>query len=375
MAELYQRKGSPYWQAYLYGPGGQVRRTSTGERDRRKAQKVADQKERDFVVELDTQKKRESTITLIQAQARRWREVPVCARTKINHTNFRTALVGHFGDVALTDITTKGCLEYRGARLDEKSPLRVHLELRHLHMLMESATGWDVGIEFNPVINRVKKGLSFARKRKRWLTFEEYERLLAAVCRSKGMRLIMEIGVLTGLRAGEMWALNWQDIDFTRRLIMVRQEHAKTDVQREVPIPQQLLNTLLRTRASVRNNGPTDPVITTHHGKRYSTANSICSNFLVIVNRTGIKGVSIHVLRHTFASWQIQRGVQTLAVQALLGHSSESMTGRYAHPGDRYLQEVMGEFSTNSATHSNTKHSTLSSFFDTGTEETTQKKL
>jgi integrase len=44
----------------------------------------------------------------------------------------------------------------------------------------------------------------------------------------------------------------------------------------------------------------------------------------------GMQHVRIHDLRHTFASWFLQRGVDPLAVQAALGHSTLAMTSRYA---------------------------------------------
>jgi integrase len=132
-------------------------------------------------------------------------------------------------------------------------------------------------------------------------------------------------------------------------------------VQREILMSTQLYNTLSAQKECVRT-GPDDPVIVTCYGTRYASPDSISTNFWKLVKRIGLKGVSIHILRHTFASRQLQRGTPTLAVQALLGHSSESMTDRYAHPGDEYLMRVMGEFGTDPTTHSSTKHSTVSIF-------------
>ena len=52
-----------------------------------------------------------------------------------------------------------------------------------------------------------------------------------------------------------------------------------------------------------------------------------------------LRGSCFHTLRHTFASWSIQSGELTLAeVQQYLGHSSDSMTRRYAHLGDPTLK-------------------------------------
>ena len=48
--------------------------------------------------------------------------------------------------------------------------------------------------------------------------------------------------------------------------------------------------------------------------------------------RAGLKGVTFHTLRHTFASWLGQMsGVEALTIRDLLGHSSVTMTDRYMH--------------------------------------------
>ena len=44
-----------------------------------------------------------------------------------------------------------------------------------------------------------------------------------------------------------------------------------------------------------------------------------------------MKGYGFHSLRHTFASWLVQTGVDLYTVQKLMGHSTISMTERYAH--------------------------------------------
>jgi site-specific recombinase XerD len=57
----------------------------------------------------------------------------------------------------------------------------------------------------------------------------------------------------------------------------------------------------------------------------------ICSGFALACEKAGISDVTWHTLRHTFASPLVNRGVDIVTVKELLGHSSISVTMRYAH--------------------------------------------
>lgn len=66
--------------------------------------------------------------------------------------------------------------------------------------------------------------------------------------------------------------------------------------------------------------------------------------FIKALDRTGIKlpdGQATHVLRHTFASHFMMRGGNILALQRALGHSSLTMTMRYAHLSPDHMEEVV----------------------------------
>lgn len=60
-----------------------------------------------------------------------------------------------------------------------------------------------------------------------------------------------------------------------------------------------------------------------------------------ICDRTGVRRISWHVLRHTFASLLAARGVPLTIVQKFLGHSTISMTERYAHLAPSSLHDAM----------------------------------
>ena len=57
--------------------------------------------------------------------------------------------------------------------------------------------------------------------------------------------------------------------------------------------------------------------------------------------RAGLRQITWHVLRHTFASHLVMRGATMSAVQELLGHASIVMTMRYAHLGPQVVRETV----------------------------------
>ena len=57
--------------------------------------------------------------------------------------------------------------------------------------------------------------------------------------------------------------------------------------------------------------------------------------------RVGLEGVTFHTLRHTYASWLVEAGVDLYTVKELMGHSTLSMTERYAHVGNGMLQNAV----------------------------------
>lgn len=63
--------------------------------------------------------------------------------------------------------------------------------------------------------------------------------------------------------------------------------------------------------------------------------------FRKAVKKAGIQDFRIHDLRHTFASWLVSEGVELIKVRDLLGHSSITMTERYAHLMPNRLHEAV----------------------------------
>jgi integrase len=163
-----------------------------------------------------------------------------------------------------------------------------------------------------------------------FLSFEEAGRLLAAV--DPGWHCMVITAMKTGLRQGELIALQWQDIDLVGGLLRVRRSAVrgvigvpKSGKGREVPLGDEVLAAL---KAERHLRGPL--VFCTAEGRMF-TKNECKHPLWRGCKRASLRDIGWHVLRHTFASHLVMRGAAMKAVQELLGHATIEMTNRYSH--------------------------------------------
>ena len=179
------------------------------------------------------------------------------------------------------------------------------------------------------------------------LSSDEVVRFLEAVSSLKS-RAALTTAYAAGLRASEVAGLMIADIDSARGVIRVR--HGKGDKDRDVMLSAQLL-VILRTYWRLARprlylfpgrdeDRPINP--TTLHAACRSAAKA-----------AGLaKRVTLHTLRHSFATHLLENGADIRIIQALLGHANLSSTARYTQvashtiratpsPLDRLSLEVM----------------------------------
>ena len=125
-------------------------------------------------------------------------------------------------------------------------------------------------------------------------------------------RLEILCAAYTGLRRGELWALEWRDLD--RDVLVVRK--SKTGRPRLVPIVDRIRIPL---RAWVRLRKARPHPRTMHAAFQKARATLV---------RPGLR---FHDLRHSIASMLIQAGVPLYTVGEILGHTDKRTTARYAH--------------------------------------------
>lgn len=167
------------------------------------------------------------------------------------------------------------------------------------------------------------------------LTPEEVVRLLTAVDSMK-MRTALTTIYAAGLRVSEAVALAAADIDSTRMVIHVRQAKGRKD--RYVMLSEQLLGILRRYYKHARPThylfpGP-DPALPL-------TTRSVQRACRAAVDKTGIgKTVTVHTLRHSFATHLLEQGVDIRVIQDVLGHRQIMSTTRYARVALNLIRQI-----------------------------------
>jgi integrase len=158
-------------------------------------------------------------------------------------------------------------------------------------------------------------------------------------------RLAFALASYAGLRAGEVRALRWLDVDLVGMLLVVRLSRSKGEIstpksghEREVPIAEPLL-VLLRKAAKPKASHAL--VARTSHGKPWKE-NGLLQAFRRAQKKVGIEGFRFHDLRHFFVTELFRRGASAPAVQRLAGHLHLSTTEKYAHMVQSDLRATIG---------------------------------
>ncbi|TNE79154.1 MAG: site-specific tyrosine recombinase XerD [Bacteroidetes bacterium] len=182
------------------------------------------------------------------------------------------------------------------------------------------------------------------------LSFEEIERLIGAIDRSKPSgerdKAMLEVLYSCGLRVTELTELRISNIYFKEGFVRVI---GKGNKERLVPIGDSALKQLdiyihqVRVHMEVKPNF-SDHVFLNLRGtaiSRVSVFNLIKSLAIAIQLK---KTISPHTFRHSFATHLVEGGADLRAVQQMLGHESITTTEIYTHLDREYLKSVVNQF-------------------------------
>jgi integrase len=170
--------------------------------------------------------------------------------------------------------------------------------------------------------------------------FDEAKRLVAAA--EGEWRTMILVALRTGMRIGELLALRWEDVDLNAGRITVRRNVVwgyvgtpKSGKPREIPLSNDAL-AALKSHRHLRG-----PLVFCDDGGHMLTEGEVRHPLWRACKRAGLRQITWHVCRHTFASHLVMRGVPIKAVQELMGHSTILITMRYAHLAPEVSREAV----------------------------------
>lgn len=199
-----------------------------------------------------------------------------------------------------------------------------------LKRLYSLAKRWGLYEGVNPM-DRVEVP-KLDNHRTEYMRDEEVSRLLQTLetwpCRVSAV--FVKFTLLTGMRRGELFKLTWDDIDFERGMVTLREP--KGGKTQTIPVSPMALEVL----KSLEVNSPY-----VFPGKEGQQRTDFKGPWLRIRKAAGLPdNFRFHGLRHHFASTLVSAGYDLLVVQKLLTHKDSRTTQRYAHLSPGALKEA-----------------------------------
>ena len=268
-----------------------------------------------------------------------WMKANKRPRTVRTYTQCLKALGHSFNGKRLGGIDPLSIERHKRGR--DTAKVMANRELAVLKNLYNRCRAWGKYEGPNPAAT--VKPTKESKGRLRHLEDEEEDALLAAA--PEPLRTIILVGIYAGLRLrSEALTLRWADVDLRRGLLTVQAAYAKSGVTRTVNLNSRLRAALL----ALKERSAGEYVFTKPNGAAYR---SIRTTFATACRHAGLKGkgVTPHVLRHTFASRLAMAGVAPRTIQELGGWSSLAMVERYCHLSPSHKADAVEKIVRNAA--------------------------
>ena len=245
------------------------------------------------------------------------------------------------GSYLLSDLTSALLIERRGKLIGSENkfgrqigPSTVNRYVTALgHVFTVAINEWE-WMEQNPArkVSKYKE----PRGRVRFLSDDERKKLLEA-CKESDNRFLYTVVVLalsTGARKMELLGLKWQDVDLTRKSIILHE--TKNDDRRVLPLQGYALSLILECSKIRKLHCPY--VFPSDKKCQPIDIRTAWENAL---KRAEIEDFRFHDLRHSAASYLAMNGASLAEIAEVLGHKTLQMVKRYAHLSEAHTAKVV----------------------------------
>lgn len=245
-------------------------------------------------------------------------------------------LIPFFGKMIIDNISSFTIEQYKSKLLNKSqlSPKSINNRLSILSCCLKQALEWHM----IKVIPRIKP-LKVMPQKFDFLNEAEIELLLKNSYGDHHDMILL--AHQTGLRFGEIAGLQWDDIDMKQRKMTIYRSvvkgfegSPKNNRVRIIPLTNSVIEMLKKRLRNYKY------VFHVNFGKPVNHFTCLKKLYLSC-KRAGLRRISWHVLRHTFASHLASKGVSVFAIKELLGHSDIKMTMRYSHPNYTLLKSAI----------------------------------
>lgn len=220
---------------------------------------------------------------------------------------------------------------------DGASNATVNRHLQKLRAVLNKAhKEWEVKCD-PPYIKLLKE----PKKRVRWITALEAQKLIMALPSHTADMVIFSLE--TGLRESNVTLLRWDQVSFSQGAVFIEGDDIlKSEKAFVVPLSDKAIEILRRQK------GKHPQRVFTYKGKGVRRANTLA--FKKACKRAELENFRWHDLRHTWATWHVQRGTPIEVLQELGGWSDYKMVKRYAHFSHQHLKQYVNQAQSGLAT-------------------------
>ena len=264
-------------------------------------------------------------------------------------------LQNYFRDARLRKISPRNIQEYINFLCSHVSPKSTKNYLMLLNVIFALAVQENIiQREANPMLYKIQKPRQHKKPVEAY-NLDEFNLMLKLADEDENpdIKLIIYLGLLSGIRRGEMAGLQWSDVNFDEgyiyisksRVVVEKEEYIKEPKTesgiRKIFIPEKLLNVLKEYKHRYLLNKlkygkdfiDSNYVISKENGEAFSPS-GISNNYQRFMKRhkDKIRYLKFHGLRHTYASVLIENGENPKTVQHNLGHADVALTLQiYSH--------------------------------------------
>lgn len=228
-----------------------------------------------------------------------------------------------FGKLKAQRLTTDLMDKYREKRIGQgRSDATVNRELSVLRTAFHNARKRTppkvLVVPYFPIVaeTNIRKG---------FMSDEQYDKLRDEL--PAELKALFVTAYITGLRRGEITAIQWPQIDFEAGLITLEKGETKNDEPRSVPILDgDMLDLLTAARKERDENHPHSPWVFSRNGERILDFRWAWDE---ACKRAGVPGLHFHDLRRTAVRNMRRAGIPQVIRMKISGHKTDSMERRY----------------------------------------------